>query len=176
MPGLYQLLTNYKISMNLSGIIILAFIASLPGCGSPKEQANQKSLEELEIEQLLNGYYSAMSNRDWDRYAQFFSEKATLTTIWQIDSAGSPVIYSNTISEFLAQTEFGPDSQPVFEEKMIDFAIDVKKNLATAWVKYDAKFGTKENLHEWSGNDLFSFIRFEDQWKIVSIVYESVED
>ena len=51
----------------------------------------------------------------------------------------------------------------------------MKNNLANAWVKYEAKFGTKDQLMEWKGIDLFSFIKYNEEWKIVSIVYESEE-
>lgn len=131
------------------------------------------SQEEKEVNDLLQSYYQVMSDRDWPKYKRFFAEKATLTTIWQPEEASSPEIHTNTISEFLAQTGEGPDSQPIFEEKMTGAEIEVRGNLAYAWVKYEAKFGTAEQLMEWKGLDLFSFIRFKKEWKIASLVFES---
>jgi hypothetical protein len=43
--------------------------------------------------------------------------------------------------------------------------------LATAWVKYKAKFGTKDDLMEWIGTDLFSLMEYNNQWKIVNLSY-----
>jgi hypothetical protein len=106
----------------------------------------------------------------------FLLTRATLTTVWQTDSSSNPDIFTSTIDEFLDQTKDGPDSQPVFEEKMVESEIVVKQNLANAWVKYDAKFGSEDNLMTWSGYDLFSLIKHEGEWKIASIVYSSAED
>ena len=142
-------------------LLSLAFL--LLQCNNAQEDG-APSQEEEQIEDLLQSYYQVMSERDWPRYQGFFAEKATLTTIWQPEDASSPEIHTNTITEFLAQTGAGPDSQPIFE---------VKGNLAYAWVNYEAKFGTADQLMEWKGLDLFSFIRYREEWKIAALVFES---
>ena len=114
-----------------------------------------------------------MSSRDWESYKSFFIEEATLTTIWQTENDSIPGIYSVTIDEFLAQTADGPDSQPIFEEKMLEAETTVRDGLAQSWVKYEAKFGSEDNLMTWEETDLFSWIKFNDEWKIVSLAYVS---
>ena len=114
-----------------------------------------------------------MSQRNWNAYKAFFADKATLTTIWQEPNDLKPKLLTNSITEFLAQTENGPDSQPIFEEKPIKIDIKRKKNLANAWVYYEAKFGTKDNLIEWKGYDLISLLKFDNKWYITSITYVS---
>jgi len=126
-----------------------------------------------EIEEILENYYSTMSARDWPAYKKFFSSDAALTTVWLKEPDTIPKIISTSIDDFIAQTKDGPDSQPIFEEKMLSSEITQKKNLANAWVRYEAKFGTADNLMEWKGHDLFSFIKYDHEWKIVSIVFES---
>lgn len=134
-----------------------------------------KQNEVADIEVFLEDYYRTMSARDWTNYRTFFIDNASLTTIWQTESDSVPGIFSVSIDEFIDQTPQGPDSQPIFEERMISHEISVKGNLAQAWVKYEAKFGTDENLMQWKGYDQFSLIRFKGEWRIVSIVYESIE-
>ncbi len=162
-------------NQQLVGVLMLILLFGCVPREEKRTQQNPSNIEK-EINQLLHDYYNTMSERDWLMYKEFFSDKATLTTIWQVDSAGSPIIFTNTITEFLAQTENGPDSQPIFEEKLLNAEVSVKHNLAQAWVKYEAKFGTEENLYEWQGYDLFSLIRFEGKWQIVSIVFETIEE
>lgn len=149
----------------LIGIGLIAF-----GCKSTPEP-NDASEQEA-IHTLLEGYYQTMSERNWPRYATYFSDDATLTTIWQAEGDSEPSLMTHTITEFLSQTSAGPDSQPIFEERMTHADITVRQDLAQAWVTYEAKFGTEENLMQWKGIDLFSFIRFEGKWKIVSLVFE----
>jgi len=50
--------------------------------------------------------------------------------------------------------------------------IRITKNIATVWARYHAKFGTHEVLTEWDGTDVFTLMRHQGQWKIVSLVYE----
>jgi hypothetical protein len=151
--------------------LYIIMLACFAGCAFKTENKKTTNAEHAEIREFLEDYYWTMSARDWPAYAAFFSGEATLTTIWQSEEDPEPVITTHTITEFLEQTGEGPDSQPVFEEKMVNAEIEIKKDLASAWVKYEAKFGSPDNLMEWTGYDLFSMIRHHNEWKIVSIVY-----
>ena len=155
-----------------TALLMLPFAFLLLQCND-NQPDKTTSQEENQIKDLLQSYYQVMSDRDWPNYQLFFAEKATLTTIWQPEDASSPEIHTNTISEFLAQTGEGPDSQPIFEEKMTQAEIQVKGKLAQAWVDYEAKFGTEDQLMEWKGIDLFSFIKHQGEWKITALVFES---
>tara|TARA_R110000744_G_scaffold376980_1_gene491640 strand:- start:1641 stop:2129 length:489 start_codon:yes stop_codon:yes gene_type:complete len=158
--------------------LILILFVSLPlfHCGQNKEKKSNLNTYEKELEQFIVDYYKTMSDRNWESFARFFSEKATLTTIWQSETDSVPRITTNTIGEFISKTADGPDSQPIFEEKPIEIVIEVKNHLANAWVKYEAKFGTKEELIEWKGHDLFSFLKSNEEWFIISITYLSIDE
>ena len=125
------------------------------------------------IQALLHEYYTVMSDRDWQSYRSFFIDSAILVTIWTSPGSGEAGIYRATIEEFIKKTPEGPDSQPVFEERMTQSQIEVKGGMAVAWVDYEAKFGTPQNLMEWTGKDLFTLIKWKDTWKIVSLTYLS---
>lgn len=129
--------------------------------------------ETTEVQAFLENYYQTFTDRDWEAYEDLFTDQAVLTTIWQSEEDSVPVLYTNTITQFLEQTEAGPDSQPIFEERMLNSDISVKNGLASAWVDYEAKFGTQESLMEWTGTDLFSLIRHEGRWYIASLSYVS---
>lgn len=150
----------------------IIFCLLIVSCKEPNEP-NQVQIDNSELEAFITNYYSVMSQRDWSNYKTFFADKAILTTIWQGPNDLEPKLLTNTITEFLAQTESGPDSQPVFEEKPIKIEIKRKNNLASAWVYYEAKFGMENNLMEWKGYDLFSLLEFDNKWNITSITYIS---
>lgn len=130
----------------------------------------------VEVEEILKDYYKTMSNRDWKQYKTLFVERATLTTIWPDESDSTPRILTNTIDDFISKTKDGPYSQPIFEEKMLNAKVSVRQNLAQGWVDYSVKFGSKENLNEWYGNDLISLIKFDGEWKIVSMFLNQIEN
>lgn len=146
-------------------------IIILGGCDPEKPVSDTNS----ELNAFLENYYQTFSDRDWEAYRDFFTDKAVLTTIWQSVEDTIPVVFTNSVTEFLEQTAAGPDSQPIFEERMVSSEIKVKNGLATAWVAYEAKFGTEDNLMEWTGSDLFSLIKHRDRWYIASLTYVSDE-
>jgi hypothetical protein len=163
-----QKITSMKRSICILPVICLYLYV----CHS-RSNATDTDLARSQIESILSDYYKTMSARDWKQYKSFFSDRATLTTIWQEESDSLPKIFTTTIDEFILQTKNGPDSQPIFEEKLLNATIETKNNLAQAWVRYSAKFGSKDNLKEWRGYNLISLIKHNEVWKIVSIVFES---
>ncbi|NNE26169.1 MAG: nuclear transport factor 2 family protein [Saprospiraceae bacterium] len=133
------------------------------------------SVDTSELTRLIDSYYKTMSARNWKAYKAYFTNDAVLTTVWQASPESEPILYTNTIDGFLSQTKDGPDSQPIFEETPISTEVEIRGNLARAWVKYEAKFGTEDSLMKWKGYDLFSFIRHKDQWLIAALTYISIE-
>ena len=136
-------------------------------------QSGTAEVHKETLQQLLEDYYTTMSARNWNAYRSFFWNKATLTTTWAGTEIPDPEVHVSTIDEFIAQTPEGPDSEPIFEEKMLGAEVEVRGSLALAWVSYEAKFGSKEKLTEWTGTDLFTFMHFRGEWKIVALAFES---
>lgn len=56
---------------------------------------------------------------------------------------------------------------------MLSAEMEVRNNLAVVWAPYAAKFGTSENLKKWKGLDLFSLMKHQGEWKIVSLTFEA---
>ncbi len=145
-------------------------------CGVEEQVTPPADPIATELEQLIRDYYQMMSDRDWQAYAEYFTDRAVLTTVWQAHPDSLATININTISEFVAKTKDGPDSQPIFEETPNTIEISRRgEGLASAWAHYDAKFGTEEELMTWSGYDLFSFIQHNGKWKIASLTFASEE-
>ncbi len=153
-------------------ILILGFL----NFSYSQEASNATESEEAVLREVITSYYHDMSDRDWATYKSYFTEDAMMTTIWKAPSDDEPRINSYSINDFLKQTRKGPDSRPVFEEKPLSIEISIRHDLATAWVKYAAKFGTKKDLIEWQGYDLFSFIRYKGEWKIASLAYVHINE
>lgn len=159
----------------LAAFLLLLFV--ILSCNQNDETISKESNAiEQEIVALLEEYYVVMSGRNWTKYKEFFAPGGSLTTIWSDTVGQPPMIHTSTIHEFIASAGEGPDSQPIFEEKPIQIKVEVIGDIASAWVHYEAKFGTEQDLMEWKGYDLVSLIRHEEQWKIVSITFASDEE
>lgn len=152
----------------------LVVMVVLIGCQSKTE--TQKSEDVLAVENRLKNYYEVMSQRDWPVYRSFFWENATITTAWQAPGDSVERVDVTTIDDFIKETPNGPDSQPVFEKRMLDSKITVEGNIAEAWINYEAKFGQPDSLMQWNGTDVFTLLRHEGEWRIVSLVFESARE
>ena len=125
------------------------------------------------VEARLKEYYKDMSDRDWEKYQSHFWENATITTAWKQPGDSVVTVDVTTIGDFIKEAPLGPGSQPIFEETMKDSKINVQGNIANAWIRYEAKFGKPDSLTRWTGTDVFTMLRYNGEWKIVSLVFES---
>ncbi len=161
-----------KLLRILSALLAIGAMVSCQSKNSRAPEANNMA-EHDSIRTFLTNYYDAMSRRSWSEYKGFFWEKATLTTVWQPRGLTEPAVVVVTIDDFIRQTPEGPDSKPIFEEKMTaPPEVRVEGNLASAWARYNAKFGAEDDLTEWNGTDVFTLMKHNGEWKIVSLAYE----
>ena len=156
------------VSVNL---LLAALLGS--GCGGNATPPEGATADQDTIRQTLLVYYQDMSDRAWARYRTHFWDNATITTVWQQGGDSSRRVHVITIDEFVRDTPNGPDSKPVFEEKMLGSEIAITGNIAVVWARYEAKFGSRDSLSHWQGTDVFTLLRFGGSWKIVSLVFEA---
>jgi len=158
-------------------LYVFVMICCLSACDRSSKSSSQTVPSENatsdSIHNFLKEYYDVMSSRQWLEYRNFFWDNATLTTAWQPSGASAPRVAIITIDDFISQTSQGPDSKPIFEEKMTDVPdIQITNNIAVAKAAYEVNFGTKDSLLNWKGLDVFTLMRYNRKWKIVSVVYE----
>jgi len=160
--------------------IVVGTLALLSGggCASPQPTDHQKALEEAarqDVQAELSRYYTDLSARKWNAFSTHFWPGATITTIWQPPGEPAERVATVTVPEFIANAPAGPDSKPIFEERMKSCDIRVSGELAQAWARYDARFGEPGKVSEWSGTDAFTLMKHDGAWRIVSLVFASDE-
>lgn len=154
--------------------VIVALLTGLLGaCAQSLAVSESSKAQQAPVLDAVEQYYVDFSARDWEAFADHFHEGAVLSTIWPAPGETGPSVMMSTIPDFVAQAPQGPGSQPIFEERMTSAEVRVKGDLAQVWATYDAKFGTEDNLMEWSGIDAFTLLQFDGRWRIVSIAYVS---
>jgi len=166
-----------KWGLRLVGLVMLGLIASclpaperVPG---PLEEPSDDT--QADILAFLERYYDDLSARDWDAFADYFWPGATLTTVWQPAGDAAPRVVVVSVPDFVAQAPLGPDSQPIFEERMTASRVWREGSLAQAWTRYEARFGSSDSLFEWEGTDAFTLMKHEGRWRIVSLAYAADE-
>ncbi len=134
-------------------------------------EALAEARAEAEVRAVLLRYYADLTARDWRAFRAHFWPHGTLTTVWQ--PPGSPGLRLETVpvDTFIARAPEGPGSQPIFEERMTAAEVRVYGNLAQAWTRYAARFGSPGAIRSWEGFDAFTLMRHEGAWRIVSLAY-----
>jgi len=132
--------------------------------------------EETVVRRELAAYYRDLSARDWKVFADHFWPGASITTAWQPPGEEKVRVVPSTVEEFVRLAPQGPDSKPIFEERMVDATITVEGSLAQAWVHYVMRFGEPGDVLEFAGIDSISLLRQEGRWRIASLVFAGQED
>lgn len=154
---------------------LLALFLLLPACATERAPAPVSDPARREVLQELEHYYADFSARDWKAYAGHFWPGATLTTVWQPPGEPAPRVSTYTVPEFVAQAPEGPDSKPIFEERMVSAEVRHYGNLAHAWAHYTARFGDSAQVATWKGIDAFTLMRHDGRWRIVALAYTDEE-
>lgn len=138
----------------------------------PKDQSTvDPSAAERELREAVVQYYADMSARNWQAYAKHFWPHATLTTVWQPPGESSPRVVITSIEEFLKHTAEGPDSKPIFEERLLGQEPRIVGKLANVWAHYQVRFGDSAKVSSWRGYDVFTWMKHDSTWRIVALAY-----
>ena len=143
----------------------------LSGCTVRRAGPAAPNPDEEAVRVAVQQYYRDMSARNWPVYAAHFWPRATLTTVWQPPGESAPRVVVTSIDSFLAMTGKGPDSKPVFEERLLGQEVRVTANLAHVWARYEARFGDSAALQTWRGVDAFTWMKQDGTWRIVALAY-----
>ena len=148
------------------------------GCASTQQGDARKALEETarhDVQAELSRYYTDLSARKWNAFSSHFWPDATITTIWQPPGEPRERVATTSVPEFVANAPAGPDSKPIFEERMTGCEVRISGDLAQAWARYHARFGEPRNVAEWTGTDAFTLMKHDGSWRIVSLAFASDE-
>jgi hypothetical protein len=157
-------------------LAIIAVGGLVLGCrlevAPPRERlAGGRAADSVQILTELRAYYRDFSARDWLAFAEHFWPGADLTTILQLPGQDSARVIATSVPDFVAQAPHGPDSLPVFEERLLDVRITAAGDLAQAWARYRAAFGKPGAVSEWDGIDAFTLLRRGGRWRIVGLAF-----
>lgn len=155
-----------------AAIILIAFNAT--PCAAQVAPFDESAVSDSVrhgVTAFVESYYDALSDRDWERFAEHFWPGATIVTIWTPVGESAERVYPSTVSQFVDRAPEGPGSREIFEERMLSSRVSLEGNLATVFARYRARFGDPGDVMEWEGTDLFSLMRFRGEWRIVSLSF-----
>lgn len=130
-----------------------------------------RAADSVAVVAVIDAYYVDFSARDWDAFASHFWPGADITTVFAPPGDSVPRVVIMPVPDFVDRAPEGPGSREIFEERPEHTEVDVRGDLAVAWVRYRARFGDPDDLQEWTGTDVFTLVRHEEVWKIVELAF-----
>lgn len=161
----------------VSAALVLSVALGLAaGCRGPEPAARHVSggaalSAEAAALAAVEAYYTALSARDWEAFADCFWPGATITTVWQPEGEPAPRVFSVTVPEFVAKAPEGPGSREIFEERLVRAETWVQGDLAQVRADYEARFGDPGDVLEWTGVDALTLVRHAGRWRITSLAF-----
>jgi hypothetical protein len=164
---------------------MLALAAVLGGCvvddpsRDPREREAERAMLEAqrlrsEVLQQLDRYYRDFSARNWEAVATHFWPGATITTITTVggpQGGASRRVVTTSVADFIAGAVEGPETPPLFEERMSRAEVRVEGPIALVWATYRASFGKRGSVEQWTGTDAFTLVKHDGRWGIVSLTF-----
>jgi hypothetical protein len=150
---------------------LIVVLVLLGGCTVRRAAPAPSNPDDEAVRLAVQQYYRDMTARDWPAYAAHFWPRATLTTVWKPPRESAPRVVVTTIDSFLATTGEGPDSRPIFEERLLGQDVRMAGNLAHVWARYEARFGDSALVRTWRGVDAFTWMKHDGAWRIVALAY-----
>ncbi len=151
--------------------LLVSAIAVVTAVGCEQRPAPTPDPTVALIEDRVADYYRDMSARDWDAYREYFWPEATLTTVWQPPGQPGPRVVPTTIENFIAQAHLGPDSKPIFEERLLRQEVHRAGDVAIVLALYEARFGEPGSVMTWRGVDAFTWLHHREEWRISALTY-----
>ncbi|WP_340074100.1 nuclear transport factor 2 family protein [Leptobacterium sp. I13] len=121
--------------------------------------------EEAEVKVTINHFFEGFHKQDSLMIKEVMGETPTMQSVG-VTKEKEPFMRSQDFSEFLKSIVSIPKDKN-FQEKLLDYKIQVDGNMAHAWTPYEFWF---DGAFSHCGVNSFQLFKAKDGWKIVSIM------
>lgn len=126
---------------------------------------NAQKSESENVKATIIEFFDAFHKQDTTALKEMVTEKVILQSI-STNKEGKTVLKEDDFNQFLENIASIP-KEIKFEEKLLDFNIQLDGNMANAWTPYE--FWYQEKFSH-CGVNSFQLIKEDDKWKIIYLV------
>ncbi|MTE25434.1 nuclear transport factor 2 family protein [Winogradskyella ouciana] len=126
---------------------------------------NAQKTEKENVKATIVEFFEAFHKQDTTKLKAMAKGDIIMQSI-SVDKEGKTVLQESDYSQFLKNIASIPKDR-TFEEKLLDFNIQVDGNMANAWTPYE--FWYNGNFSH-CGVNSFQLIKVNDEWKIIYLV------
>ncbi|MEZ4858764.1 MAG: nuclear transport factor 2 family protein [Flavobacteriaceae bacterium] len=126
---------------------------------------SQNSFSENDAKQLINTFFEGFHKGDTLLMKSVMVENLPNQTVFT-NKEGKAQVVDGNISEFLKAIANRPADQ-VWEEKLLDYKVQIDGNLAHVWTPYEFWFN---GSFSHCGANAFTLGKADDGWKILHLI------
>ncbi|WP_430467994.1 nuclear transport factor 2 family protein [Winogradskyella ouciana] len=126
---------------------------------------NAQKTEKENVKATIVKFFESFHKQDTTKLKAMAKGDIIMQSI-SVDKEGKTVLQESDYSQFLKNIASIPKDR-TFEEKLLDFNIQVDGNMANAWTPYE--FWYNGNFSH-CGVNSFQLIKVNDEWKIIYLV------
>lgn len=146
--------------------------AGVPSDADSLAAVEQDSILDAEVRVALRTYYERFSARDWRGFRRSFWPGATITTRVTPPGERRERVWVTTAEDFARRGPDGPGRMAVFNERMLHVHITGYGDLASAWVMYEGRWGSRrDSVATVRGIDTFHLYRDGGEWRISGLTF-----
>ncbi|MCA0152857.1 nuclear transport factor 2 family protein [Winogradskyella vincentii] len=121
--------------------------------------------EEENVKNTIEAFFEAFHKQDTTAMKSMAKGDILMQSI-SVNKEGKTVLNANSYEDFLRNIASIPKDRS-FEEKLLDYSIQIDGKMANAWTPYE--FWYMEKLSH-CGVNSFQLIKENDKWKIIYLV------
>lgn len=126
---------------------------------------NAQNDEVEHIKNTINSFFEAFHKQDTTAMKAMAKGDILMQSI-SVNKEGKTILNENSYKDFLNNIASIPKDRK-FEEKLLDFSVQVDGKMANAWTPYE--FWYMGNLSH-CGVNSFQLLKEDDKWKIIYLV------
>lgn len=120
--------------------------------------------QKIEIKQAVKTFFEGFHAKDTVKMKSVCHENMILQSIAE-GQKGTKLVYESTPEFFKSFAAFPSDMK--FEEKILDYSIQIDGSMAHAWTPYEFYINGKLSH---SGVNAFTFFKENNHWKIIHLI------
>ena len=121
--------------------------------------------EKLKVREAVDTFFEGFHKGDTTLLKSVMMEKVLLQTAYK-NKEGQDVLVSDEISKLINAITNRPPEQ-IWDERLLDYSIQIDGNMANAWTPYEFWFNGKFSH---CGVNSFQLFKQGDQWKIIYLI------
>lgn len=126
---------------------------------------NAQSSEEAEVKSTIVNFFDAFHKQDSTAMRSMVTSDITLQSIFT-NREGKTILNKSEFDAFVTSIASIPKER-AFQEKLIDFSIQVDGEMANAWTPYEFWIDKKFSH---CGVNSFQLMKVDNEWKIIYLV------